>query len=226
MQLGDSVTILPYLHGKTVFAQEVRKQCLEHHFDCIVVDLPECFQDDLPDAVGALPIIHALVARQATGPFYYLPIDPCDASIEAIRQSFQMHAPFIAAGFPTCEQGEPLPPLPDEYAARSLGFDAYTTLCLTNLQERDDDHGPRAGRIAPDAECGQQDGHGNEKRLHGAPGESCLGQVSDQQRVEEQVVGQALGGRPKTLTGEANALHQVADRDHPDDRTQCGGHFH
>jgi len=139
MQLGDSITILPYLHGKTVFAQEVRKHCLERHFDCIVVDLPECFQDDLSDAVDALPIVHAIVARQATGPFYFLPIDPCDATIEGIRQSFQLHVPFVAVGFPTCVQGAPLPPLPDEYASLSLGFDAYTTLCLQTLQDRGDD---------------------------------------------------------------------------------------
>jgi hypothetical protein len=139
MQLGTTITVLPYLHGKIIFSQEVRRLCLDNHYDCITVDLPGCFHPYLPEAIEALPVIHALVARKATGPFYYLPADPCDATIEAVRQSFQLHIPFYSTGFSTCEQGAPLPELPDEYAAIKLGFDAFTTLCLHTLEQRDTD---------------------------------------------------------------------------------------
>lgn len=140
MRLGTSITVLPYLHGKIIFSQEVRRRCLDNHYDCITVDLPECFHSYLPEAIESLPIIHALAARKATGPLYYLPIDPCDATIEAIRQSFQLHIPFYSTGFPTCEQGAPLPELPDEYAAKSIGFDAFATLCLHTVEQRNTDH--------------------------------------------------------------------------------------
>ncbi|MBN1578371.1 MAG: hypothetical protein JW913_17550 [Chitinispirillaceae bacterium] len=133
MQLDRSITVVPILHGKAAFSRVIRKRCLEAAFDCVAVDLPEHFEPLLAGAIEALPVIHALVAREATGPLHYLPIDPCDATIEAIRQSFQHHVPFYCIGYPTCEKGEPLTALPDEQAIASLGFDAYSTLCLQSI---------------------------------------------------------------------------------------------
>ncbi|MBN1309686.1 MAG: hypothetical protein JXA18_17325 [Chitinispirillaceae bacterium] len=133
VRFGRSITVLPILHGKAAFGMEVRKRCLKAAYDCIAVDLPEHFEPHLSHAIEALPIVHALVAREATGPLHYLPIDPCDAAIEAIRQSFQHHIPFYCIGYPTGEKGEPLTALPDERAIASLGFDAYGTLCLQSI---------------------------------------------------------------------------------------------
>ena len=139
MRLGGSITVVPVLHGKAAFAQAVRKRCLDTPFDCIAVDLPEHFAPLLTGAIEALPVVHALVAREAGGPLYYLPIDPCDATIEAIRQSFQHHVPYRCVGYATCEPGRPLPPLPDEHAIQSLGFDAYSTLCLQAIAGEEPD---------------------------------------------------------------------------------------
>ncbi|MBN1756797.1 MAG: hypothetical protein JW863_00680 [Chitinispirillaceae bacterium] len=133
MHPDSSITVLPILHGRSAFAREVRHRCLETRFDCIAVDLPELFEPYLQEAVEQLPVIHALVAKEVVGPHYYLPIDPCDAAIEAVRQSLQLRVPFTAIGAPTCERGEPLPELPDEYSIEKIGFDAYTTLCLETI---------------------------------------------------------------------------------------------
>jgi len=130
-----TITLLPFLHGKAAFAQELRRRCLQTKFDCIAVDLPNQFEPYLADAVSRLPEIHALVAREAAGPLFYLPIDPCDVTIEAIRQSFAMHIPFRAIGVPVCEEEPPLPLLPDAYAISSMGFDAYTALCIHALEQ-------------------------------------------------------------------------------------------
>ena len=130
MRLDSGITVLPVLHGRAAFAQVIRRRCLETAFDCIAVDVPELFESYLADAVGRLPVIHALVARETTGPLYYLPVDPCDAAIESVRQSLQLHVPFAAIGAPTCERGEPLPAFPDEYAMESIGYEAYCSLCL------------------------------------------------------------------------------------------------
>ncbi len=139
MRLNRSITVLPVLHAKAAFAQLVRSHCLGTSFDCIAIDLPELFEAHLSGAIDALPIVHALVAREAVGPLYYLPVDPCDATIEAVRQSFQHHVPFYCIGFPTCERGEPLLPLPDEHAITTLGPDAWSTLCLRAIQNREID---------------------------------------------------------------------------------------
>ena len=133
MNLAESITLVPYLHGKLAFAQHVRDLCLQTRFDCIAVDLPCCLQEHLFDAVHDLPHISAVVAHDTSGPVYYAPADPCDASIEAIRQSRQNHVPCFCIGSPfLCA------PRHCRLAARrichgKLGFDAYASMCLRVL---------------------------------------------------------------------------------------------
>jgi hypothetical protein len=133
VRIGDSITVIPFLHGRAVFSRVVRETCLTGVFDCIVVDLPAHFAPYLPQLIDTLPVVSGLVAREQTGPSYLLPGDPCDATIEAVRQSFGLHVPFFCAGFPTCEPSAPLPPLPDEQALVTLGPDAYCTLCIETI---------------------------------------------------------------------------------------------
>ena len=106
MRLSSNVTLIPYLHGKVAFARQVRALCLEQKYDCIVSDIPQSFQEELSSAVEKLPVVSAIIAREASEPLFYIPIDPCDASIESIRQSLQNHIPFFlyrftTAGYPT-----------------------------------------------------------------------------------------------------------------------------
>lgn len=130
MKLSSSVTIIPILHGKATFAQYVRSCCLNGKYDCIAVDIPSVFQDELGDAVEQLPFISAIIARDINEPVYYIPTDPCDATIEGIRQSYQNHIPFRCIGYPNLKVPKSLPPLPDEYAISATGFEAYNALCL------------------------------------------------------------------------------------------------
>jgi hypothetical protein len=130
VQLTPLLTLIPYLHGRHAFAEHVRSLCLGNHYDCIAVDLPECFAEPLAQAVSELPYISAVAALATDGPVYYAPSDPCDATIEAIRQSQQNHLPCLFIGYGLLEQPPELPPLPDEHAIGRLGFDAYASLCL------------------------------------------------------------------------------------------------
>jgi hypothetical protein len=130
MKLADSITLMPYVHGRLAYARHVRDLCLANKFDCICVDLPASLEDHCAEAVGDLPYISAVVAWAADDPVFYVPIDPCDAAIEAIRQSMQLHVPCFCIGHPKLRPPARLPPLPHEYAMEQLGFDAYSALCL------------------------------------------------------------------------------------------------
>ena len=127
---GSSIALIPILHGKATFAEYVRELCLKNKYSCIAIDLPMAFEPYLTQAVDALPYVSAIVAKGETDPVFYLPLDPCDASIEAVRQSRQNHLPFFCIGNPVLAAPDPLPLLPDEYAITKLGFDAYVSLCL------------------------------------------------------------------------------------------------
>ncbi len=134
MKPADSVTLVPYLHGKLTFAQHVRDLCLKTKFDCIAVDLPCCLQEQLFDAVHDLPHISAVVAFDTRGPAYYVPADPCDASIEGIRQSRQNHVPCFCIGSPVLCAPRTVPATPDEFAMGKLGFDSYASMCLRVIE--------------------------------------------------------------------------------------------
>lgn len=125
----SAITVIPVLHGKIAFTEHIRRCCLTSRFDCIAVDLPSPFEPYCAEAVDDLPVLTAIIA-QGEDAAMYLPIDPCDAAIEGIRQSRQNHVPFACLGGPRLSAPTLLPPLPDEYAISQLGFEAYATLCL------------------------------------------------------------------------------------------------
>jgi hypothetical protein len=147
--------MIPIVHGAEMFAREARRMCSENKYDCIAVDISPVFQDDLAEAVDELPLISALIAYRPKlyddgsigigdyddfwdedagmpePPCYYIPIDPCDAMIEGIRQARQRRVPFHCVGAYTLRSALQMQmvPMPDEYSINKIGFDAYTLLC-------------------------------------------------------------------------------------------------
>jgi hypothetical protein len=127
--------MVPVTHGKELFAREARRLCSEQKFDCVAVDIPLVFQDELADAVDSLPLISALIAYCEYGDDgdswlrYYVPIDPCDPMIEGVRQARQRRIPFYCVGAEKLWESAPLPALPDEYAVKTIGFEAYMDIC-------------------------------------------------------------------------------------------------
>lgn len=133
MRLSDSLTIIPVLHGKAVFSRQIRSVCLEEKFDCFAIDIPDIFEQDLIEAVEALPVISAVCARENDERVYYIPVDPCDATIEGIRQSFQLQAKLSCIGYPELASRPSMPPVPDEYASEITGIDIYNALCVQSI---------------------------------------------------------------------------------------------
>jgi len=153
MNASPEMEMIPVAHGKSLFAREIRRACSSRGFDCVAVDIPELFQDELGDAVDSLPLISVILARYddmyaAYGgggntavingdddddddddEWLYIPIDPCDAMIEGVRQARQRRAPFYCVGAPVLREPPLLPSLPDEYSIEKIGFDAYTAVC-------------------------------------------------------------------------------------------------
>jgi len=106
---------------------------MQTKFDCIAVDVPTVFQDQLISAIHDLPYISAVIAHDTTEPVFYVPVDPCDAAIEAMRQALQERIPCFCIGHPQLGPVTPLPNLPDEYAIQSLGIDGYASLCINTI---------------------------------------------------------------------------------------------
>ncbi len=157
MRVCSKIELVPAIHGAEMFAREVRRLCSEQKYDCVAVDIPPAFQDDLAEAVDDLPLISALLIRgedindgnsntfgsigSRRGdwdgfPFcYYVPIDPCDAMIEGVRQARQRRLPFYCVGSAVLHPPTKMMSMPDEYSIAKIGFDAYTLLCRAALKE-------------------------------------------------------------------------------------------
>ncbi len=86
---------MPIIHGSGDFAIQVREELLKRPYDCVAVPLPPSFQDEVETAVEQLPVISVVVQVDAETEedfesdrplgFSYVPIDPCQGVIAAIR---------------------------------------------------------------------------------------------------------------------------------------------
>jgi hypothetical protein len=124
--LGSNVYCIPSIHGRSAFASQVRQIFLSERFDVVAVELPPSLQESVLEAVQALPTIQAVVYHEEDcEPFYYVPIQPSDSIIEALRLGLQEQCSleFIDLDTPAYEP-EPWV-LPDEYAVRLLGVKKY-----------------------------------------------------------------------------------------------------
>ncbi|CAN5847840.1 hypothetical protein BH23PLA1_BH23PLA1_27890 [soil metagenome] len=91
LALGPRIRVLPVVHGSGDCAILAREELLAHPFDCLAVPLPPSFGEDVEAAVEHLPSISIVVRRDLdddgdpSDGFSYVPIDPCQPVIAAIR---------------------------------------------------------------------------------------------------------------------------------------------
>ncbi len=148
LQFDDSLTLLPVVHGSASYAVAVRRFLLEHSFDCIAIPLPASFRNCVLSGVEQLPTPNAVV-QLATLEFdsndsvsksngleelvrnaSYVPIDPCQAVVAAIRFGISDRTPlhFIDQ---ECEDFDPDASIfPDPFALRETTIERFCTAAL------------------------------------------------------------------------------------------------
>ena len=151
-QLGNNITLFPVIHGSGDSALEVRRLMLERHFDCVAVPLPQSFQDEVETALDRLPGISVVLQREPTQQFFasepwrpddaseeadedaaraaYIPIDPCQPVIAALRTACQER---LNRAFISPESDHHLPGssvLPDPYALKQVSAEQFAVAVL------------------------------------------------------------------------------------------------
>src|SRR5262245_40607099 len=114
LQLSNRITCLPVIHGSADFALAVRRVMLEQAFDCVAVPLPESFRAEVERGIELLP--SPTMVTQPEAPWFaaewspesedadeedgdeepshsYVPIDPCQPVIAALRAAMSEHIP-------------------------------------------------------------------------------------------------------------------------------------
>ncbi len=162
LRLGESIAVLPVIHGSGQFALTVRRWMLEQDFDCVAVPLPESFRESTEAAILDLPRPSIVIQKPGAGftrpdlesgfapydpeagescdggdadsdPASYVPIDPCQPVIMAIRAAMGEHIPRAYVDLET----DPFLPfssvMPDPFAVRQVAAERFAAAVLPSL---------------------------------------------------------------------------------------------
>ena len=156
LQLSPRITVLPVIHGSGDFAVEVRRVMLSGHWDCLAVPLPESYQADVEGAIGRLPSISAVLQEETASrfdrprdwtpeadlededdeeerSFSYVPIDPCQPVIAALRIALQERLPRAFVDLEVEQFDSRGAVLPDPYALKQLPVEKFAAGVLPGI---------------------------------------------------------------------------------------------
>lgn len=155
LQISPRIYVLPVIHGSGDFAVQVRQTMLTGQFDCLAVPLPPSFQTGVEDALELLPGV-TVVTQLSGGPSFsatdwtpdsdaaetdseeastsrvmsYVPLDPCQPVITALRIAVQERIPRFFIDLETAEFQPVTQGLPDAYALKRLPVERFAASVL------------------------------------------------------------------------------------------------
>ncbi len=131
-----NIRMAPILHNRMEFALEVRRIFKEFRPQQVAVEYPETLREKILEGVRRLPLLSVVYYEETDGAFIYLPLEPTDGQVEAVRLALAGDTPVHFIDRDT--EGYPLDfsPMPDPYAITRTGYFAYCKACLeTNKGE-------------------------------------------------------------------------------------------
>ncbi|QDT36822.1 hypothetical protein [Stratiformator vulcanicus] len=152
LKLSPKITVFPVVHGSGDFAVAVRQQMLETEYDCLAVPLPPSFQANVEEAIQYLPAITSVVQPEPREyhtdwspesdreddeeehACSYVPIDPCQPVIAALRIALQEHIPRRFIDLETSHFAPVTAMLPDAYALKTVRPDRFAAAVLPSLE--------------------------------------------------------------------------------------------
>jgi hypothetical protein len=146
LTMSPRIRVLPVIHGSGDFAIRVREELLARPYDCVALPLPPSFQEDVEQAVSVLPAISAVVQpdvdHERDEGVSYVPIDPCQPVIAAIRTAMgeRITREFIDLETPRFEAVTGV--FPDPYALKRVTPEQFSAAVLPAIPP------PRPGQHA------------------------------------------------------------------------------
>jgi hypothetical protein len=132
----ENIRLVPILHNRVEFAIEVRRQFEEFRPHQVAVEYPFTLKEPILSGIKRLPLLSVVHYQESDGTFIYLPLEPTDGQVEALRLA-------LAAGLPVHfvdrdTEGYPIDrsPMPDPYALTRIG---HFMFCQAYLQLRRND---------------------------------------------------------------------------------------
>lgn len=156
LTLGNRITCLPVVHGSGDCALAVRRWLLENPCDLMVVELPDSFREPVLEAVENLPTPSLVLQRfvpsygstwtpngdsgdaaaeddGGSDAWSYVPIDPCQPMIMALRIALGEHWPIEFCDLETNAFQPVASVMPDPYALRTVPLERFATAVLPSI---------------------------------------------------------------------------------------------
>ncbi|MHC4879518.1 MAG: hypothetical protein ACYTGL_23945 [Planctomycetota bacterium] len=153
LQIGERICVAPVIHGSGDFAIEIRRIMLSHRFDCLAVPLPPSFQTDVEAAVDQLPTISVVIqeepsefnlsslddnsAEASSRRASYVPIDPCQPVVAALRIARQERMPRAFIDLETDHFECHGQVFPDPYALKHVSIARFAAATLPAIPRPD-----------------------------------------------------------------------------------------
>jgi hypothetical protein len=151
---------LPVVPGHLEFAIEVRRRILAERPQVVAIELPDTLESFYLDAIQRLPQVSivfyndvssqdkAYHSEEETEQAVYVPVEPADPFVEAIRTAQEIGAQIVFADPDSCERPHLPDTYPDSYALTSIPLSQYVEAYRVYPQERTPELERFAGGIA------------------------------------------------------------------------------
>jgi hypothetical protein len=137
---------LPVVPGRLEFALEVRRRILELRPKIVAVELPATLEDVYLDAVARLPQVSVIFYRDTAyrrdaeaDQAVFVPVEPADPFVEAIRTAREIGAEVIFADPDATERPHIEDTYPDSYALASIPHHQYVEAYRVYPQPRSEE---------------------------------------------------------------------------------------
>ncbi len=142
-----NVELWPILHGVLEFAVAIRQRLVNDPPDAIAVELPETLDKPVGRAVNRLPYLSMVHYVTQRGPVY-LPVEPTDAIMEALRFAADHRLPCYLVDRDTEHYPLVSQSIPDPAAISDIGYEAYCRAWLDTVPQQEN---PEPEAAAEDA---------------------------------------------------------------------------
>ena len=159
LKIGPRVTVLPVVHGSGDFSVEVRRVMLANDYDCLAVPLPDSFRAPVCQQILNLPTPTIVIQREqpqfqtewsgdsdglesgSDEPIgepelrcSYVPVDPCQPVISALRTAMGEHIPYRFIDLETSRYDLHTRTMPDPYALKKSNIEKFAAAVSGELQ--------------------------------------------------------------------------------------------
>ncbi len=129
--------VLPVFHQKIEFVKLVRKAFFKVFPDVIAVELPDNIKNEILEAVERLPYLSLIGYADTlnTEKLNFVPVDPGDSIIEAIRVGLEQNVPLEFIDLSVTDYLPENMSLPDDYALNKIGLNSFYSQISKHFRE-------------------------------------------------------------------------------------------